>query len=274
MPLARLMGGTYFGKVVHKVYEKVDFAADPLDAEVARVVQKVVTGSVLRREHGNLIRGVELSLRTPLGGALGSTRLADIGAGDRLSELTFEMTLADWAKRSRVADIGRALEESLLAAGRADDPLVGYAQEIASHGFTTDLKGLMNGSIDSLLRVENAGQRELWITDYKSNRLDKDGDETLISGYGAGSMLNEMFHHHYPLQALIYGTAVNRYLRSRAGATGAPHVVRGFAYLFIRGMVGESTPHDGAGNRNGVVTWVAPDGLWDTLSDVMMGAHR
>lgn len=271
MPLARLVGGTRFGKIVHKVYEQVDFCADPLDSEVARVVGEVITGAALRHEHPRIIRGVELSLRTPLGGALGETRLVDIPGADRLSELGFEMTLADHARRTNVGRFGRALEKALVREGRSGDPLVAYARGIADRWGHINLLGLMNGSIDALLRVDGGAQMDLWVSDFKTNRLDKEGDESLIAAYGIDSMLNEMFRHHYPLQALIYGTAVHRYVRSRSGATGPPHRVRGFAYLFVRGMVGAATPVDASGNRHGVVTWTAPEGLWDSLSAVMMG---
>ena len=96
--------------------------------------------------------------------------------------------------------------------------------------------------------------------------------DNLIDGYRRDRMCEAMEHHHYPLQALIYGVAVHRYVRSRSAAGTAPPVA-GLAYFFIRGMVGDSTPQDAGGYRNGVFVWEAPDGLWDRLSDVMSGVR-
>jgi exodeoxyribonuclease V beta subunit len=79
-----------------------------------------------------------------------------------------------------------------------------------------------------------------------------------------------MAHHHYPLQALIYGTAMYRYLRWRAPHLANPsNHVKGFSYFFVRGMVGPDAPSD-----TGVFTWLAPDGLWQGLSDRLAGDSR
>lgn len=274
MPMARLVGGTYFGKVMHSVYEAVDFAAPDLHAEVSRVVDATVGGAMLRRHRDVIVDGVVLSMRTPLGGSLGDTTLSSVGSSDKLSELSFEMGLADSIKGVTVRDIGRALIESLNAAGRSDDILMPYARELASSAFDIGLMGLMNGSIDTLLRLPSDSGPRLWVTDWKSNRLDQDGMEHLIDGYDREMMLQEMEHHHYPLQAMIYGVSVHRYVRSRVLRADERPVVAGLAYFFIRGMTGEHTPVDAAGNRHGVFTWEAPAGLWEVLSNVMSGVSR
>jgi exodeoxyribonuclease V beta subunit len=267
MPFARLPGGTYFGKIMHKVYERVDFRADDLEAEVARAVDTVVNGALLRNHRDEIVRGVTLSLCTPLGARFGTTELSSIGDGDRLNELGFEIGLAPVSAKVTVSDIGTVLKDALVGAGRGDDILMPYAGELASSTFDIPLIGLMNGSIDTLLRVDQDGQKVLWVTDWKTNRLDEDGMENVIHGYVRDRMCAEMEHHHYPLQALIYGAAVHRYVRSRGSNVG----IAGLAYFFIRGMVGQETPADGAGHRSGVFVWDAPDGLWARLSDVMSG---
>ena len=272
MPLARLVGGTYFGKVMHSLYERVDFTAPDLRAEVARVVDTVANGALLRGHRDELVDGIVQSLVTPLGGPFGTRRLAEVGPEDRLNELGFEIGLAAAKDGVKVSDIGRTLLEVLDGAGRSDDILAPYARELASTAFDIPLMGLMNGSIDTLLRVTLDGSQSLWVTDWKSNRLDEDGMDALIDGYGRHRMLEEMEHHHYPLQALIYGVAVHRYVRARSAAAAAP-AVAGLAYFFIRGMVGDHTPQDADGYRNGVFVWQAPDGLWDRLSDVMAGVR-
>jgi exodeoxyribonuclease V beta subunit len=273
MPLAHIPGGTYFGKVMHTVYEHIDFTVADLPLEVARVVDAYVTGSLLREHRQEIIDGVVLSLRTPLGGLIGPTTLAEVSSADRLNELNFEMGLAAFSQGIMVNNIGKVLVQCLERENRFDDVLMPYARMLASDAFEVPLYGLMNGSIDTLIRFSQDSQQRLFVTDWKSNRLDEDGMVYVIDGYSRESMVNAMEHHHYPLQALIYGTAVHRYLRSRAGSGKSLPVIAGMAYFFIRGMVGEPTPIENE-HRHGVFTWEAPQGLWQELSDEISGAGK
>lgn len=273
MPLAHISGGTYFGKVMHTVYEHIDFTVADLPTEVARVVDTYVTGSLLREHRQEIIDGVVLSLRTPLGGLIGPTTLSEVSSVDRLNELNFEMGLAALSHGVMVNNIGKVLVHCLERDDRFNDVLMPYARVLASDAFAVPLYGLMNGSIDTLIRFSQDAQERLFITDWKSNRLDEDGMAYIIDGYSRESMVNAMEHHHYPLQALIYGTAVHRYLRSRAGSGKSLPVIAGMAYFFIRGMVGEPTPMENE-HRHGVFTWEAPQGLWQELSDEISGAGK
>ena len=273
MPLAHISGGTYFGKVMHTVYEHIDFTVADLPTEVARVVDTYVTGSLLREHRQEIIDGVVLSLRTPLGGLIGPTTLSEVSSVDRLNELNFEMGLAALSHGVMVNNIGKVLVHCLERDDRFNDVLMPYARVLASDAFAVPLYGLMNGSIDTLIRFSQDAQERLFITDWKSNRLDEDGMAYVIDGYSRESMVNAMEHHHYPLQALIYGTAVHRYLRSRAGSSKSLPVIAGMAYFFIRGMVGEPTPMENE-HRHGVFTWEAPQGLWQELSDEISGAGK
>lgn len=265
MPMGRIPGGTYFGTVMHKVYELIDFAAGDIRAEVRRVVDEVVVGS-LATYRDEIEDGVVLSLETPLGGLMGSTCLRDITREHRLDELGFEMGLADIAANVKVSEIGTLVKQALTSAGRGDDILMDYLTGLEK-SFTTQLVGLMNGSIDALLRVRVGDEHKFFITDYKTNRLDRDGVDTMIDGYSRDSMLDEMEHHDYPLQALIYGVSVYRFLRWARPDIDADAAISGFAYFFVRGMAGENTPEEN-GHRHGVFTWEAPAGVWPALSDL------
>ena len=78
-------------------------------------------------------------------------------------------------------------------------------------------------------------------------------------------------HHHYPLQALLYGTAIYRMLRWRQPDLTADEVIAGVAYFFVRGMVGVESPVDSNGMPYGVFQWKAPHGLWEKLSNLLAG---
>jgi exodeoxyribonuclease V beta subunit len=268
MPFARIPGGAHIGKILHTVYEHVDPSHADLPTHVASVVARHVSGK-LYTDHGqDIINGIVLSLRTPLGGAIGQHSLVSLGLKNRVAEMSFEMSLAHLSAGVKASDIGRLLKTSI----HDDDLLAGYADTLCDHSFDIPLAGLINGSIDALLRVElEEGVPRFFISDYKSNRLDRDGDELMIQAYSTERMLHEMEHHHYPLQALIYGAAVYRFLRWRAPHIDADAAIAGFAYMFIRGMVGEVTPADENGNRTGVLTWTAPKDFWSSLSDLFAG---
>jgi exodeoxyribonuclease V beta subunit len=59
---------------------------------------------------------------------------------------------------------------------------------------------------------------------------------------------------HYPLQALFYCVALQRFLSMRVSDYNIDQDLGGAGYLFLRGMVGVETPlTDGV--RNGVFAW-------------------
>lgn len=267
MPLARVAGGKHVGKVLHAIYERIDTSSSDLSAEVAAKCQEAITGGRLRDHLEEIISGIELSLLTPLGTKFGGRSLADIGSANRLPELNFEMAVAGLASGVKVSDFGRVLADLL----DPTDVLHPYAEILSHDSFGIELAGLINGSIDAVLQLGTDEHPEIWITDYKSNRLDQDGAAQLIDAYRQDRLWEAMVDHHYPLQALIYGAAMYRYLRWRMGGeVDHSDFIKGFSYFFIRGMVGVDTPQDD-GKPNGVFTWTAPAGLWRRLSDRLAG---
>ena len=269
MPLARVPGGTHVGKVFHSCMERIDPGHPELEAHVRDVVARTVRGR-LGRQHGpEFERGILAVLRTPLGPALGDSTLVSLGLPNLLAELDFEMSLAHLSAGVTARDFARVLRVHLAA----DDALAPYAAVLDHESFEIPLAGLINGSIDALLRVPSPdGTFRLFVSDYKTNRLDREGDARMIDGYVHDRMLAEMAHHHYPLQALIYGTAVHRFLRWRAPHIDADATVAGLAYLFVRGMTGTDTPVI-EGRTSGVFVWNAPAGLWTRLSELLAGVR-
>jgi len=263
MPIARIAGGTYVGKVLHEIYECIDTSAPDLRFEVDQQCRRIIRGSLLGGDLDAIVEGIHLSLLTPLGPLLSNVRLGDIPPDRRLTELNFEMAVADLAAGVRASDFGRILAEIVPVS----DVMRPYVDMLTHESFDIPLAGLINGSIDAVLQLGSDDDPQIWITDYKSNRLDQDGDATIIGAYGQERLFDAMVHHHYPLQALIYGTAMYRYLRWRAPHLANPSAhVKGFSYFFIRGMVGPDTPPN-----TGVFTWTAPAGLWQRLSDRLAG---
>ena len=267
LPIPDVPGGVAAGRVIHEIFEHVDATSVPLDDEVRRVVGERTSSTLLAPHRDNLVRIVVDALQTPWGGPFGDVSFAAIPRKDRLAELGFEMGLASLTAGVKARRIGRVLERAL--AGRPTDPLADYARSLASPSFDIPVGGLLTGSIDALVRLpgSTAAAPRLAICDYKSNKLHADGAASPLDAYDQAGLLEEMVTHHYPLQALLYGTAVFRWLRWRLPRTDPDDCIAGVVYAFIRGMKGPATPADAGGRRHGVFTWRPPRGLFAAISD-------
>ncbi|MGH9137274.1 MAG: hypothetical protein ACRD0G_09550, partial [Acidimicrobiales bacterium] len=79
-----------------------------------------------------------------------------------------------------------------------------------------------------------------------------------LASYRPDRLVPAMVHGDYPLQAVLYGVALHRYLKWRLGARYEPaRHLGGAAYLFVRGMVGADTPSLD-GQPYGVFSWRPP----------------
>jgi len=273
--LGGLRAGTAFGTFVHAVLERTDFAVEALDATLVEVLDAELAWSgtstaTLAPEgvdgRGLLVAGLRDAIVTPLGPMVGNARLADLRRTDRLDELAFDMRLAGAGPRPSVADLG----ELVLRHLPEGDPLRGWAGSLADGLIDLRLAGYLTGSIDLVARMPVDGAEAYVVADYKTNRLTAHGAEAGPSDYDVAHMAEAMAEHHYPLQALLYGVALHRYLRARRRRDAAPARIVGAAYLFVRGMAGPGTALD-RGQPHGVFAWPFPDGLLEQASDLLAG---
>ena len=283
--IADLPAGTAFGSAVHEIFERIQVAAgaDPttLAASIRGAVDGVATSRFLRPHHDSLTDMIATAMQTPFGGPAGmpfrELRFADFSAADRLSEMDFEMALAGFDKGVLASDVGRVLQECLPAG----DSLLPYAEQLAGRAFNVPLAGLINGSIDAVLRLPGRPPDDplLVIADYKTNKLHGRDDARPLAAYSPTRLIAAMADHHYPLQSLIYGTAIYRMLRWRLGRAKPAGwdpggCIAGVVYGFIRGMKGPETPADAAGHRYGVFSWQPPAGVWKRLSELFAGDRK
>ena len=264
-----LPSGPVFGTLVHEVFELVDTAAAPLAAELQRRCEEVVARRLSDIDPGELAAALLPVYLTPLGplsanGPDGPDQerfsLAGIKPTDRLAEMDFELPLGGGdrpgADPVTLTHVAALLRKQLTE----DDPLVSYPDRL-EHVDAPPLRGFLSGSIDAVLRLP--GPRYV-VVDYKTNRLGR-GDLTALH-YTREAMAEEMLRAHYPLQALLYGVALHRYLRWRQpGYDPAVHLGP-IAYLFVRGLVGPETPPG-----CGIFDWQPPVTLIPALSDLLAG---
>jgi exodeoxyribonuclease V beta subunit len=270
LPLASLPAGPRIGTLVHRVLEAVEFDSPALEDDLRTRLGSLAALSGL--DVGDpelLVGGLADAIGTPLAAEPGSLRLRDLSRADRLDELQFELPLAGGDQvtgRVTLRGIAALLREHLVA----HDSLAAYAERLGDPLLRGELRGYLTGSIDLVARVPGDGRPRFEIVDYKTNWLAGVEQQLLARHYAPAALLGEMLRAHYVLQALLYCTALHRYLRWRVGGYDPNRDLGGIHYLFLRGMLGERSPVIG-GARLGVFSWCPPGSLVTALSDLLDG---
>jgi len=267
-PLGAMPGGVDVGTFVHRLLEEVDFAAPDVDARLAsQIGQEQARRHLEVGDPAAVVTGLRSALETPLGPLVGDIRLRDIGRGDRVDEMAFELPLVGGERPTgelSVEEIGVLLRRHLAP----EDPLAGYGERLGDPALAGELRGYLSGSVDLVARIRHSdGTSRFALVDYKTNVLAAGGEELTAWHYRPAALVDEMYRSHYPLQALLYTVAVHRYLRWRLAGYDPERNLAGVLYLFLRGMVGEATPRV-AGQPCGVFAWRPPGALVEALSDL------
>ncbi|MCX6462275.1 MAG: UvrD-helicase domain-containing protein, partial [Pseudonocardiales bacterium] len=172
-PMADLPAGAAFGTLVHAVFEAADLTAPDLAAELtAHAAAELARRPTPGLDAAALGAALVPCALTPL--LPSGLRLADVAPADRLAELEFELPLAGGdAGAGAALDLG-AVAGLLRAHLPADDPLAGYADDLAALG-GVPARGYLTGSIDAVLRLPGG---RFAVVDYKTNRLAPPGPLT------------------------------------------------------------------------------------------------
>jgi len=277
MPLWELPKGGHVGDAFHAIFEHLDFGASDFAAEVERVVTLYGSQKFLRAHREKLVKGIMQVCSTPLGSELGNVTLRDLDPKLRAAEMRFEAQVYV-GERVEVATLKSIGEYVVAKIGNKSDPLLEYAEHLSALKVVTPemrLRGLLNGSIDTIIPVGTGNDVRFFVSDYKSNKLETPAYETPINRYLPENLFQVMKSEHFTLQALIYGVAMYRYLRWRAPHLDADRAVGGWSYLFLRGLLGEGA-QSVENSTYGVTTWSSREypGFWAGLSDVLMGVEQ
>ena len=94
----------------------------------------------------------------------------------------------------------------------ADDPVLPFADVLDDPVLGDQaLRGYLTGSVDIVLRI---GDRHL-VVDYKTNWLGPVDIPLTTAHYDPAALREAMTHSSYPLQAILYGVVLHRFLRWR-----------------------------------------------------------
>ena len=272
-PMAGLPVGATFGSLVHAVLEHADPGAPDhggdLRAELRRTIEEQLVWWPQEVDRDELADALVAVCESPLGPLAGGTTLRDVGRGDRLCELDFELPLGGGDLRdaragfSRLGDIAPLLRRHLPE----DDPVRAYADALARPVLGgQDLVGYLTGSVDVVLRVDG----RFLVVDYKTNWLGPRDTELTAAAYAPDALAAAMGHSDYPLQALLYAVVLHRFLRWRLPGYDPDSHFGGVLYLYLRGMCGPETPLVD-GQPCGVFSWQPPMALVAELSDLLDG---
>ena len=272
--LSGMPAGATFGTLVHRVLEKVDFAAPNLGDELLQSIDAEAAGYAegAAGDPVQLAVGLEAAMSMPLGGLAGATRLRDLSRTDRLDELGFELPVAggdDPVGEVLLSDLARMFSRHVPAG----QPLAGYATDLSSPNMAAHLRGYLTGSLDLVFRLRTgAGREKFFVVDYKTNWLGGTGEELTAWHYRNDALEAEMRRAHYPLQAMLYLVALHRYLRWRLPGYDPSDNLGGAFYLFLRGMACPGAAAVGpVAPSCGVFAWSPPTGLVTGLSNLLAG---
>jgi len=220
VPLAEFPAGPKAGIALHAIFEHADFRrADPavFAGEVHEHLDRF--GFDAQRWGVPVAQALGALLDTPLDAE--GVRLADVARADRADEMEFMLPIGS---RGTVLDPWRLAD--VLRQHGAPAPCPDYHARVATLGFPA-LRGHLKGFVDLVFR--QGGRYHL--VDYKSNWLG-----TTVDDYRPSRLAASMAEHHYPLQYLIYLTALHRFLGLRVPDYDYDTHVGNVYYLFVRGI--------------------------------------
>lgn len=200
-PLA-LKGGTKFGVILHRFFEKHDFDQPIEDAELLALCQ----GLQLDESWLPPLRiWLEAVLRTPLSAGV---KLTEVNPQNCLKEMQFYLNL------NRTFDV-KAFNRLLQQ----------YHPSYRQPYLLDQIQGMLRGFIDLVYRHEG----KYYLLDYKTN---------LLSAYNEESIRANMRQHHYDLQYLLYSLALHCFLQRRLPGYDYETHFGGVTYAYVRGMNG------------------------------------
>ena len=263
MPMASLPGSAALGNLVHELLDALDPTGPDLEQRVRHDVERRLTMWRSKIDSDKLTHGLIKAMHTPVA-PITSDTVVSLGRTHRLSEMSFDFCLSQQASFPL-----SAIGHSLLLDTTLPVEFAEYANNLSDRAFDdVQIAGYMTGSIDAVFRVNVADRQQYLVSDYKTNKLHSATDTEPLVAYHPRNLAAAMVKDGYVLQALIYTVALQRFLRSRLPDYNYDTHIAGVSYLFLRGMIGQTTA-DGA--PFGVYFWQPARATIDALDSLFAG---
>ena len=215
-----LPGGTQTGLCIHGLFELLDFGdAATHEETIGRMLKRY--GLEAHREAVRRMVGAVLGTELPGGGG----KLRD--AKTRIAEMTFDFPMRR-TEAATLRGMAEVLEEHWVGEEAWKREFVGKLRT-AGAAERAIARGYMTGAIDLVFRAGG----KFHLADWKTNRLDGKPEN-----FGTAGLREEMKTCLYPLQYLVYLTALDGILRERLEGYDYDKDIGNAYYLFVRGMDG------------------------------------
>ena len=235
-PIGNFPRGPIAGTCLHKILERVDFN----DLENKIKISSIIEEELSRVNINNsFIDPINILLKRianiPLGGPLGQFKLNKLDSTNSIKELKFDIPICHETHPINTLDLTSIFKEDLKNKYGLD-----YSNKLQSLNIYSS--GFLTGSIDQVFADDsNHKNAKWWVVDWKSNwigsHLSRGSDFSCgPANYTISRMDEEMYHHHYPLQAHIYLLALHRFLNWRLPNYSPQKHLGGYIYVFLRGL--------------------------------------
>jgi len=201
--------GIMAGHCLHRVFERIDFQdSGRWDQEIAAALASYPPAGA---------RGAGSEPAAMIRRMLDDVLAATLPGGFALRDVSRKTCIAEWEFAYPVAG---------LDPGRLNALLKGHGRLVPELAFG-ELAGYLRGFVDLIF----AYRGKWYVLDWKSNYLGAQPED-----YSRARLAATMFQHAYELQALIYLTALHRYLKLRLPGYDYHAHIGGILYLFVRGV--------------------------------------
>ncbi len=238
-PIGDFPRGPIAGTCLHKILERMDFNDIENQLKISSIIEEELN---LVNISSSFIEPINILIKRianiPLGGPLGKFKLKNLNLKNSIKELKFDIPICHNINPINTLELSSIFKE---------DSDKKYGSDYVSKLINLNIysSGFLTGSID-LVFADNPNHENAkwWVLDWKSNWIGslpsrKDGFFCGPSNYSMYRMDEEMYHHHYPLQAHIYLLALHRFLNWRLPNYSAQKHLGGYIYVFLRGLPDE-----------------------------------
>ncbi len=235
-PISNFPRGPIAGTCLHKILEKIEFNDIENQAKVSTIIEEELN---IVNISNSFIEPIKTLLKRvaniPLGGPLGKFKMKNLNSESSIKELKFDIPVCHEANPINTLELSSIFREDIQNRYGTD-----YINKLLDLNINSS--GFLTGSIDQVF-ADNPNHEiaKWWVLDWKSNwigsqRSKEVGSSCGPSNYTISRMDEEMYHHHYPLQAHIYLLALHRLLNWRLPDYSPQKHLGGYIYVFLRGI--------------------------------------
>ncbi len=235
-PISDFPKGPIAGTCLHKILERIDFNDIENQLKVSTIIEEELN---IVNISNSFIEPINILLKRianiPLGGPLGKFKMKNLNTKSSIKELKFDIPICHEANPINTLELSSIFKED--AQNKYGSDYINKLIDLNIHS-----SGFLTGSIDQVF-ADNPNHEiaKWWVLDWKSNwigsSLSKEHRSSCgPSNYSISRMDEEMYHHHYPLQAHIYLLALHRFLNWRLPDYSPQKHLGGYIYVFLRGL--------------------------------------